>query len=330
MKSTLFSLILSILMFSCNGQSENSLGNKNITEHEKRIMSEDEMRITTDKAVRHIQAEDNIKLKELLASDISKNVTDDQVKELVRQINFLFDQIGVPSGNESIIPSLKASINGTDTIFLNFIDYYFEPQTENGTKFQQVLRFAFMQEIGPDSLIGINLEVNPFGQTNIELDIKALDRLNINVSDISAFRVYYDEGLNRKTKFKNELGIFAIQGDRKELVSSGLSSIFENIFTELKRQTLPEGEVFNGLLERGDGANYIQVEFALDNKSYIIFIYLQIDDEGNFSDEIIIIQKQYANLGYLYTLKQSNYPTTVSEFSKIPKLELDDYYELKP
>lgn len=330
MKSVLFTFTLSVLMFSCNGQTENSLGNKDINKHEDRIMSENEMRITTDRAVRIIQSEDHVRLKKLLASRISRNVTDYQAKNLISQINTLFDKMGVPTGNENIIPSFGASINGADSIFLNFVDYYFEPQTENGTKFQQVLRFTFLQEIGPDSLIGIHLEANPFGQTNMNLDIQPLERLKININDISAFRIYFDEGLNRKTKFKNELGIFAIQGDKEKLVSSGLSSTFEPIFLELEKNTLPKETVFNGLLDRGDGANYIQVEFVFTNKPYTIFIYLQLDGNGNFEDEILIIQKQYANLGFLYKLKQSSYPQIVTEFSKIPDLDLKDYYELKP
>ena len=321
--------ITGLIISSCNGQTQNS-DKKSIDNYKTEILSEDEMRLTTDKAVELIQRKNYDEVKKLFAYDISKNISTQQITHLVDQINLLFENAGVPTGNENILPALNATVNGKDTVFLNNIMYNFKPISDGTNSSQKVLTFSFLKKYGTQKLVGINIKTNPLSAGNSKPNIKPLEVFNFSTSDITQFRIYYDEGANRNTKFKNETGYFAIEGDATTLEKSGIKPIIQSIFSDLAKIKPVNSQSFNSTLNRGDNVKFIQAEFGFKDKPYTLFIYLPIENGGQYNNKIIVMQREYANLGYEFNLNQKDYSKITSEFPKIAEIQLDNYYVDKP
>jgi len=327
-KVTLYLLLLkSLILFSCGGQNgaNPSLNIKDYN-YEEFVLPEDEMVETSEKAIQLIQNNQLKEIRALIADDISKNISDDQLTLLVNQLNLLFKNEGVPKGKDNILPAIQASINGTDTLFINNLMYKYQPtETE---PFPKILTFSFMKKYGSKKLVGINLGTD--GQKNKEPTIEKLDEFIFPVDDISQFRIYYDEGKNKTTKFKNKIGYFAIEGDLNTINQSGLRPIFETIFDDLRQSKFEKVEAFNTSLDRGENPSFIQLEIQLKNNPYAVFLYLPIQEGGKYADKIVLMQREYSNLGYQFTLKQSDYKKITSEFPKIGKLNLEEFYHDNP
>ncbi len=326
----LSTFIVGLNLSYCNGQTQSATDKKRIDNYKSEILPESEMRVTTDKAVKLIQSKNYNELKNLFADDISKNISDLQIIQLVDQISSLFQSEGVPEGNENILPALSASVNGKDTVFVNNIMYNFKPISDGTSLSQKVLTFSFLKKYGTQKLVGINAKADPLSAGNSKPTIKPLEVFNFSVSDISRFRIYYDEGADRHTKFKNETGYFAIEGDASSLEESGIKTIIQSIFSDLAKSKFEKVGSFNSTLNRGDKAKFIQAEFELKDKPYTLSLYLPIENGGQYSNKIIVMQRQYANLGYEFVLNQKDYPRITSDFPKIAMLKLDNYYLDKP
>jgi hypothetical protein len=326
----LLTIIIGLTLNSCNGQTQTKADKNSIDDYKTQILPETEMRVTTDKAVKLIQNKNYVELKKLFADDISKNISDQQIIQLVDQINLLFQNEGVPTGNENILPALNASMNGKDTVFVNNIMYNFKPISEGTNSTQKVLTFSFLKKYGTQKLVGANVKTNPLSAGNSKPTIKPLESFNFSVSDITRFRIYYDEGANRHTQFKNETGYFAIEGDASTLEKSGVKTIVQSIFSDLAKSKFEKVEPFNSTLNRGDKVKFIQAEFGFKDKPYTLFVYLPIENGGQYSNKIIVMQRQYVNLGYVFVLNQKDYSKITSEFPKIADLKLDNFYVDKP
>ena len=315
--------------YSCEGQTKENTKNQDkndISNYKTEILSEEEMRFTTDKAVLLIQNKNYTEFKHLIVEDIAKNISEQQIIQIVDQINEIFKTEGIPTGNENILPALNATLNGNDTIFINNILYNFKPINNS----QKVLTCGFLKQYGTDKIAGVNLNTNPLSSANAKPTIKQIEKFDFNVSDISNFRIYYDEGVDRKRKFKNGIGYFAIQGDLNTLRESGILPIIETIFSELKKSNFKSVKTFNSTLNRGESAKYIQAEFGFKNLPYSIFIYLPIKNGGQYENKIIVMQREYVNLGYEFTLNQNDYLKIKSEFPKIAEMNLENFYLDKP
>jgi len=316
-----------LLLLSCNGQRGNQPSlNINDYNYEEWVMSEKEMTATSEKAIEFVKNNQLKEFREIFAQEISKPIPDEQLVRLISDLNLLFKQEGVPEGKENIVPGMQLSIQGQDTQFINNIMYNYEPS--ESMPFRKILKFSFLKKYGANKLAGINLVTD--GQEGATPTIEKLEAFIFNAEDIDQFRIYYDEGKNRKTKFKNEVGYFAIEGDLNTLKEAGLMPIMEKIFEDLKQSKFEKVEVFNTSLDRGEKASFIQIEMSLKNKPYLIFLYLPIEDDGSYADEIVFIQKEYANLGFKYLLKQSDYQSITTEFPKIGKLNLEEFYHDDP
>ena len=320
---------MSFSFYSLEGQikeNQKNIDKIDVSNYQSEILPEEEMRVTTDKAVIFIQNKNYAEFKQLIVDDVAKNISEQQIIQIVDLINEQFKMEGVPTGNENILPSLKMAFDGNDTIFVNTIMYNFKPINNE----RKILTFSFLKKYGTDKIIGVHLNTNPLSSGNVKPTIKQIEKFDFNVTDISNFRIYYDEGIDRKRKFKNEIGYFAIQGDLNTLKESGISPIIETIFSELKKSNFKSVKKFNSTLNRGENAKYIQAEFSFKNLPYSIFIYLPIKNGGQYENEIILMQREYVNLGYEFTLNQNDYLIIKSEFPKIAEMNLENYYLDKP
>lgn len=326
----ILTLFIGLMLTSCKGQTQKATEERNnIDNYKSQILSEDEMRITTDKAVKLIQDKNYKELKNLFAQDIAQNISDQQIVQLIDQINILFQQNGVPMGNENILPSLNATLIGKDTVFVNNIMYNFKPFSDGKNSYQYVLLFSFLKKYGTQKLAGVNIKTNPLSAGNAKPSIKPLENLNFDISDIKSFRIYFDEGETRKTKFKNEIGYFAIEGDLTTLERTGIKPIIEMILKELSFAKVENPEPFNSTIDK-DKVNFIQIEFVLKSKPYSIQIYLPIKGGGQYANKIVVLQKEYANLGYKYVLNQKDYPKPTTAFPKIATMNLEEFYIDRP
>ncbi len=329
-KQTLFLIFFfSVLLSFCNGQILNSQNRQDIANYQSEILPENEMRITTDKAIKLIREKKYTDFKNLLAKEVTQKISDQQITQIVDQINLFLDKTGVPTGNDKIIPALSATVNGQDTLFINNIMYKLRPPSDEDNSDQYMLIFSFLKKYGTKKLVGVNLRQNPLTTSTKTPSIKPLQNLKFNISDITRFRIYYSEGKNRKTKFKNEIGFFAIEGNLETLEKSKLKPIIATIFSELSKSKIKKVEPFHSIINKYN-VNFIQVEFVLKNKPYGLKIYLPIANGKKYENRIVVQQMEYTNLGYQYVLNQKDCPKTTTAFPKIAKMQLNDYYLEKP
>lgn len=242
----------------------------------------------------------------------------------------LFQNEGIPTGNENILHALNASIDGKDTVFLNNIMYNFKRSSDTTNPSQKVLIFSFLTKYGTQKLVGINIKANPISAKSTTAVIKPFEPFDLNISNITRFRIYYDEGANRHTQFRNEKGYFAMEGDARVIEKSGIEPIVQSILSDLTKLKAEKAEQFNSTLNYGDKVKFIQAEFGLKGKPYTLFIYLPIENGGQYSNKIVVMQRQYENLGYEFVLNQKDYPKIIADFPKIADLKLDNYYVDKP
>lgn len=326
----LFTLLICLISLYCKGQVQNTHQDKyNLDNYRSEILSEDEMRVTTDKAVKLIQEKNYKGFKSLFTPDLAQTISDQQITTLVDQINILFQKEGVPTGNDNILPSLNITAFNGDTIFVNEIMYNFKPILEGKTSYQYVLSFSFIKNYGTQKIVGVNVQTNPMSASNLKPTIKPIDNLKFSLSDVNRFRIYYDEGINRRTKFKNEIGYFAIEGDNKTLEKAGLKPIIETILNDLSTAKIDNAEPFNSTIIK-DKTNFIQIELGFENLPYSLQIYLPIQNGREYADKVVVLQKEYANLGYLYILNQVDFPKIKTDFPKIATMNLDEFYLDKP
>jgi len=321
----MLTICLCIFFASCRGQVNNE---KTIDNYKSEILPEKEMRETTDKAVKLIQAKNYLAFKDLFAPEIAKGISDQQINSLVDKIDELFIARGVPTGDENILPALNATMNGSDTVFINNIMYNFK-QLPNETS-SLVLTFSFLKKYGTGYLVGVHANSNPLSAGTTKPTITQLTKFELNTNEINRFRIYYSEGKNKKTKYKNELGFFAVEGDKSSLETMGIEPTIKAIFSDLKKYKIETVEPFNSALRYDDDTKFISAEFGFDNKPYSVFIYLPIEDGGIYSGKIILMQREYANLGYKFVLDQRDYQEIVKLFPKVASMNLDKYYVDKP
>ena len=327
-KITIYLFLLnSLVLLSCNGQNgERPSLNIKDYDYEASVLSEDEMMATSEKAIKLIKNNQLTAFRELFAEEVSKNIPDDQLSQLITHLNLVFQKEGIPSGKNNVVPGVSLSINGRDTLFINKIMYNYEPTASE--PYAKILSFAFLKKYGTQKLAGINLGTD--GQKGQSPTIKKLDKFLFNIDDVQQFRIYYDEGKNRQTKFKNEVGFFAIEGDLNTLNKSGIRPIIETIFKDLEQSKFEKVAAFNTSLDRGINPSFIQIEILFKDKPYLIFLYLPIEDDGRFFEKIIFQQKEFANLGYQYILNQTDYKKITTEFPRIGKMNLEEYYHEDP
>ena len=295
--------------------SQNTITEK----YSDKILEETKLRIATNRAIEYIKTNNSDSLIASFPKSISSSISESQISQLIQKINGLINLEGIPE-EDNIQPALKALPRGNDTLFVNQIYYRFK---------NKVLIFSFLQEFGPNKIAGMNLIDDPFSGNGVNPDFKSSDMFEYDLENLSSFRIYYKQ-LKPITKFKNNLGVFAVEGDKDTFRESGLREKFDPIINELSKSKFEKKEIFNQLLNRGDNVEFIQAELGFENKDYGIFLYLPLKGGKISIDNIIFQQRQYGNLGYQYTLLKEDYPKIVRYLTEIIEMDLENYYLINP
>jgi hypothetical protein len=294
-----------------------------------KILNEGELTRTSLAAMDFIKANDYSGLKNLFAEDIRKSINEEQLQSLCKRINELVAKEGIPSGN-NIQPRLVTKIKGIDTIYINVIAFIIKGGDDKANPYKKEITFNFLEKYGTDKISGINITSDPLNASGIPIRINKLDSFILKSSDIKLYRVYYNEGENKKTQFGNKKGVFALEGDKSKLVASKIEVVFANIFQELRKVKIEKIEEFQTALNRGVNTQFIQAECMFDNLPYGIFIYLPLKTDSNYKDKIIVRQMQAANLGYQYYIDINDNEKLITYLKNIIATNWTTYYDEDP
>lgn len=294
-----------------------------------KILNADELTKTSLTAIYFVKANDYSGLKNLFAEDIKKNIKDEQLQSIGKLINELVAKEGMPS-EENIQPRLTKRFNGVDTVYINVIAFVFKSGDGKPNPYKKEITFSFLEKYGTGKLAGINITSDPLNASGLQVKIIKLDSFKLKSSDIKLYRVYYDEGVNKKTQFGNIKGIFALEGDKSKLVKPQIGVLFDSIFSELSKVKIEKVEEFKTALNRGNNTQFIQTEFMFDNLPYGIFIYLPIVTDINYKDKIIVRQMQAANLGYQYYIDIAGNNKLIGYLKSIISKDWTPYYVENP
>ena len=281
------------------------------------------MTITCRKAISLIKSNDYPGFKNLFPVEVSRQ--DVQLFGFFNFIRNFINKEGVPA-KEDIQVRLTKKLSGTDTIYINVIAFMYRNRDDNTNPFDKELTFSFLAKFGTDTIAAINYSANPLNAQGIPIKINKLDSFILNNKDIKVYRVFYEEGKNKKTTFGKNKGAFALNGDRVISVQSKIDPIFEQIFTELRKVKIDKVEEFRTALNKGKDTEYIQTIFTFENLPYGILIYLPITTDSNYKDTILIQQLQGANLGYQYYVDAKDNDVLVGLLKSIIKINWASYY----
>nr|WP_298994627.1 hypothetical protein [uncultured Allomuricauda sp.] len=317
MKKQLINIICALLLtfISSSLYSQSIIAEK----YSDKILKETELRATTDKAIEFIKTNHVDSLIGSFPKSISNSIPENQLTELIRKINTLIKEEGIPK-ESNIQPALRAVPRGKDTLFVNQIYYKFK---------SKILMFSFLKEFGSSQIAGMNLMDDPFSGNGVKPNFEASDKFEFDLNNLSHFRVYYKE-IKPITKFDKNIGVFAVEGNSEVFKDSGLKERFKPIIKELSKSKFENKEIFNQLLYRGDEVEFIQAELGFSDKEFGLFFYMPIKGGKISIDNIILRQKQYSNLGYQYTLLKKDYPIMVKYLTEIIKMDLEKYYLSNP
>jgi len=299
------------------------LSNTGISQTENKILNADEMTKTSQKAISLIKSNDFPGFKNMFPEEVSK-----QDVPLVGFFNFVKNIIakdGVPP-DDDIQVRLTKKLSGTDTIYINVIAFMYRNADDKTNPYDKELTFSFLGKYGTSTIAAINYNTSPLNAQGIPIKISKLDSFILNSNDIKIFRVYYNEGKDKKTVFGKRKGVFELEGDRSTSVASKINVVFEIIFKELKKSRIEKVEEFRTALNRGENPEYIQVDFLFENLPYGIFIYLPIKTDSNYKEKILVRQMQGANLGYQYYIDVKGNENLIKHLKSIIKTNWGSYY----
>lgn len=308
-----FSILIALFCFSKIG----------ISQTDNRILNDDEMTKTCQMAISLIKSNDYPGFKNLFPEEVSRQ--DAQLFGFFNFIRNFINKEGVPA-KEDIQVRLTKKLSGADTIYINVIAFMYRNPDNNINPFDKELTFSFLAKYGTGTIAAINYSANPLNAQGIAIKINKLDSFILNNQDIKLYRVFYEEGKNKKTTFGKNKGAFALDGDRVISVQSKIDPIFEQIFRELRKVKIDKVEEFRTALNTGKDTEYIKTIFTFENLSYGILIYLPITTDPNYKDKILIQQLQGANLGYQYYVEAKNNDVLVSLLKSIIKINWGSYY----
>lgn len=307
-------IIIVLFAISCNSKRED--------------FNEKSIEMTSKKAISYIQAKDYESFKSLFPPEILKTINDDQLKKVIDNSFDLIKYYGKPSGDE-IQHSVSLRFADNDSVYFHNVAYVFKNKNQSGNPYDYEILFSFLEKYGSDKIVGFNINSKPLEAQNVKPTIPSLDNLKLNSENVKLYRIYYDEG-ERKTKFGNNIGVFAIQGDKDSYVNSKLNLIVKDIFKELEAVVLEDPQVFTSPLNRGINLEFIQAEFMMTDKNYGVFIYLPLGNGGNLSDSIIIRQQQFANLGFQYYISKKHNQRLAELLESIKSKDWRNYYLQNP
>jgi hypothetical protein len=287
-------------------------------------MNEDEMQKTVNSVIESIMEKEYNSFIKSFHPEVRKFLPETNLIILADTLNYFMRINGVPEAKD-IVFAIEVFGEGNDKTIVNKLMYSFGLiEVPNDTvKYNTSLIFSFIEGFGTEHIIDIQIKSNPFLSHDIAPSFSALKKFDFAIKDIRAFRIYYDEGEIKKTKYGDHYGVFAIEGDLKILEESGLINQIKKMFSELQKSEFESVEVFTDLLNR-DNTSFIQIDLLLD-KDYGLFLYLPIE-----SGDIILRQVEFGNLGYQFTLSKDNYPSIVESFHSIIDLPLQKYYHKNP
>ena len=315
-------LLLFLIIFSISfGQSQT---NSNLPERYKNeILPQEELLITARKTIEYVQNDNYESFKNLFIQEIVQNTANEQFVDLLNKLKLFLSENDIPESGD-ITTTLSFNLNGADTLVVNKVLYKFNNDTND------VLAFSFLKKHGFDKLVGLNLDINPFKANADDIKIKPISNFDFNIKNIEYFRIYYSEKKPLTKKFKNTLGIFAIEGNAQKLSDSKLINKFKDIFKYLRQSTFERKEIFNSPLHRGKNPEFIQVRLKFKDSDDSIFLYLPIENGEIYNDYILLQQEQYANLGYRYYIEKTKNKELINVLVSIIKMDLENYLEENP
>ena len=159
------------------------------------------------------------------------------------------------------------------------------------------------------------------------------DNFNLQTSNLSWFRIWYDGGIGNNTKYQNETGYYAVSGDLDDLEKSGIRDKFQQVFNLLNNadfdsldfQYMRDSEV-------GDPEwIYLRMKFNGEYKSLGEFHVSYFITEENGKKEVMsdyIILKHTNKTRYL--LNKGKNPELANLLTQIGRFNFEGFYERYP
>jgi hypothetical protein len=211
-----------------------------------------------------------------------------------------------------------------------------------------MLSFPFQNKINKDSLkyfhiTVINNEIYRFlindyppGRSIIEPKHNEphLNKINMQTDNISWFRIWYDDGSKINRKYGNNIGYYAVSGQKKELIEIGMKKQFQETFNLINAAKFDSLD-FKYMRENEIGdPEWIYLRLKFDNEEYKNLGEFEISyfiDEEDTKKEIMsdyVIFKHTDKTRYLL-LKNKN-PELVQKLMEIAHHDYVKYYDRNP
>lgn len=281
------------------------------------------------KALRYIETEKADSLLSLLNSSVRQKVKKEQIDWLIKEGKSAIQKSTFPNDTSVIISkSVNFSLTGKKEI--EMLSFPFQSKTQKDS----IKYFHFT--IADNEIHRLLLNDYPPGMRIIEPTHNEphMDKHKLSVTNISWFRIWYDDGSKINKRYGNNTGYYAVSGDKGKLKNIGIEKLFQEIFDLINNATYDSTD-FKYLREdeKGD-PEWIYLRLKFDNPEYKNLGEFEIScflDEEEGKREIMsdfIVFKHTDKTRYLF-LKDKN-QRLVDKLKELGHHDYGKHYELFP
>lgn len=313
-----FILLISSCKFSYNEPSK--IDNK---------LNQTSSLVLAKKSLRFINENKSDSLKLLLNPKILKMVKPEQFDWLMKEGKIVIDNYEYPN-DTLVIKSQQTNYSLTGKQLVEMYSFPFKHKTHKDS-----LKY-FHITIADNEIYRLFLNNYAPGITFIEPKHTEphKDKINMQTENLKWFRIWYDGGKGNNKRFKNEIGYFAVSGDKEKLEDIGIKNKFQKLF-DLINNIKFDSLDFKYMREDEVGdPEWIYLRMKFNNEEYKNLGEFDISyfiKEENGKKEIMsdyIVLKHTEKTRYL--IKKEKNPEIVNVLNEIAHYDYSGYYESYP
>lgn len=284
---------------------------------------------TAKKSLTYIQENKTDSLKGLLNSKVLKMSKPEQIDWLMREGKSVLDNCKYPN-DTSILKSHKTNYSMGGTQVIEMFSFPFQSKVhKDSVKYFHItivdneIHRLFLNEYPP----GIRIIEPKHSEPH-------KDKIDMQVDNLKWFRIWYDGGLYNKKKFKNEIGFYAVSGDKQKLEEIGVQDKFQKLFGLINSAEFDSLD-FNYLRDNEVGdPEWIYLRMKFNNEEYkklgeFEISYFLKEEQGKkeiMSDFIIFKHTDKTR----YLMRKDKNQDIVKILTDIAHYDYGGYYERYP
>ena len=281
------------------------------------------------KTLKFIQENKVDSLKRLINQKVLNLTKPDKFDWLIREGKNVLDNFEYPH-DTIVLKSKRTNYSVGGKQIVNMFCFPFKSKTHKDS-----IKY-FHITILDNEIYGLLLNDYPPGRRIIEPRHSEphKDKINMQIENLKWFRIWYDGGKYNSKKYKNEIGYYAVSGNKEKLTEIGVKDKFQTMFNLINNVKFDSVD-FKYLREDEVGdPEWIYLRMRFDNEEYknlgeFEISYFINEEQGKnekMSDYIILKHTDKTR----YFIRKDKNQDIVNILTEIAHFDYGDYYESYP